>query len=338
MQNGRDVRVAVLGAGRWGRNLVANLDALGALAAVSDPDPAIRAELVATYGQRIAISAEHERVLTDPALDAVVIATPATTHTSLAIEAVRAGKHVFVEKPFTLTVDDAELVVKEAEAAGRTLMVGHLLLYQPAIVWMREFLQSGRLGWVASLYQDRLSLGTVRTVENSLWSLGVHDVAAILYLEGQEPIRIATWGQAIIQPGVQDDMHLHMQFANGAEAHIHNSWLWPERRRRLTVVGTEAMAVYDELNQTVQLHRRRVNANLSVQDDGGEVVFRGDPKPLRHELEHFLTCVRDGREPRSGGPSAIEVIRVLSQADAQMKEIRVLGQTSARMTGIATSA
>ena len=107
MQNGRDVRVAVLGAGRWGRNLVANLDALGALAAVSDPDPAIRAELVATYGQRIAISAEHERVLTDPALDAVVIATPATTHTSLAIEAVRAGKHVFVEKPFTLTVDDA---------------------------------------------------------------------------------------------------------------------------------------------------------------------------------------------------------------------------------------
>ena len=171
MQNGRDVRVAVLGAGRWGRNLVANLDALGALAAVSDPDPAIRAELVATYGQRIAISAEHERVLTDPALDAVVIATPATTHTSLAIEAVRAGKHVFVEKPFTLTVDDAELVVKEAEAAGRTLMVGHLLLYQPAIVWMREFLQSGRLGWVASLYQDRLSLGTVRTVENSLEDL-----------------------------------------------------------------------------------------------------------------------------------------------------------------------
>lgn len=316
-----DVRVGVLGAGRWGRNLVSNLDTLGALTAVSDPSPAIRSELTAAYGHRVRITEDHEAILGDAAIDAVVIATPATTHASLAIEAVRAGKHVFVEKPFTLTVDDAELVVKEAEAAGRTLMVGHLLLYQPAIVWMREFLRSGRLGWVASLYQDRLSLGTVRTVENSLWSLGVHDVAAILYLEGQEPVRTATWGEAIIQPGVQDDMHLHMQFANGAEAHIHNSWLWPERRRRLTVVGTEAMAVYDELTQTVQLHRRRVNANLTVQDDGSDVVFRGDPEPLRHELEHFLSCVRNGTEPRSNGASAVAVIRVLSQADTQMKEL-----------------
>ncbi len=316
-----DVRVGVLGAGRWGRNLVSNLDTLGALAAVSDPSPSIRSELTAAYGHRVRITEDHQAILGDAAVDAVVIATPATTHASLAIEALHAGKHVFVEKPFTLTVDDAELVVKEAEAAGRTLMVGHLLLYQPAIVWMREFLRSGRLGWVASLYQDRLSLGTVRTVENSLWSLGVHDVAAILYLEGQEPVRTATWGEAIIQPGVQDDMHLHMRFENGAEAHIHNSWLWPERRRRLTVVGTEAMVVYDELTQTVQLHRRRVNANLTVQDDGSEVVFRGDPEPLRHELEHFLACVRDGTEPRSSGASAVAVIRVLSQADAQMKEL-----------------
>ena len=316
-----EVRVGVLGAGRWGRNLVSNLDTLGALAAVSDPSPAIRSELTAAYGHRVRITEDHQAILGDEAIDAVVIATPATTHASLAMEALRAGKHVFVEKPFTLTVDDAELVVKEAEAARRTLMVGHLLLYQPAIVWMREFLRSGRLGWVASLYQDRLSLGTVRTVENSLWSLGVHDVAAILYLEGQEPVRTATWGEAIIQPGVQDDMHLHMRFENGAEAHIHNSWLWPERRRRLTVVGTEAMAVYDELTQTVQLHRRRVNANLTVQDDGSEVVFRGDPEPLRYELEHFLACVRDGSEPRSSGASAVAVIRVLSQADAQMKEL-----------------
>jgi predicted dehydrogenase len=321
MHDSNEVRVAVLGAGRWGRNLVSNLNALGALHSVSDPSPQIRSELASAYGDRLQLAEDHAEVMGDPAIDAVVIATPATTHATLAIEALRAGKHVFVEKPFTLTVEDAELVVKEAEAANRTLMVGHLLLYQPAIVWMRDFLRSGRIGWVASLYQDRLSLGTVRTVENSLWSLGVHDVAAILYLEGLEPVRTATWGEAIIQPGVQDDMHLHMQFANGAEAHIHNSWLWPERRRRLTVVGTEAMVVYDELTQTVQLHRRRVNANLTVQDDGCEVVFRGDPEPLRHELEHFLACVRDGVEPRSSGASAVAVIRVLSQADAQMQEL-----------------
>ena len=314
------VRVAVLGAGRWGRNLVTNLHEMDALASVADLDPTTRAGVAAAY-HGISVTADYLSVLADASVDAVVIATPAVTHADLAVDALRAGKHVFVEKPFALTVDDAERVAKEAEAADRVLMVGHLLLYQPAIVWLREFLAGGGVGRVASLYQDRLNLGTVRTVENSLWSLGVHDVAAILYLVGQEPVRIATWGQAIIQPGVQDDMHLHMRFDGGTEAHIHNSWLWPERRRRLTIVGTEAMVVYDELDQGVRLYRRRVHPDLSVRDDGTELLFQGDDQPLRRELEHFLDCVATGACPRSDGPSAIPVIRVLSQADAQMREL-----------------
>jgi predicted dehydrogenase len=315
-----DVRVGVVGAGRWGRNLVRNLHEMGSLAAVADPSPAIRAATSESFPD-VEISDTHRAVLDAPDIDAVVIATPAATHAELALEALAAGKHVFVEKPFTLTVDDAERVTKEAENEGLTLMVGHLLLYQPAVVWLRHYLSSGRIGWVASLYQDRLGLGTVRTVENSLWSLGVHDVAALLYLIGQEPVRTTTWGQAIVQPGIQDDMHLHMQFRNGEEAHIHNSWLWPERRHRLTVVGTEAMVTYDEDTQTVTLHRRRVNADLSTQDDGSEVVFEGDPQPLRHELLHFVGCILEGTTPRSDGRSAIPVIRVLSNADAQMKEL-----------------
>jgi predicted dehydrogenase len=314
------VRVAVLGAGRWGRNLVTNLHEMGALAAVADPDSESRAA-VARVHDGVAVTADPRSVLADPSVDAVVIATPAVTHAELAVEALHAGKHVFVEKPFALTVDDAERVVKEAEAADRTLMVGHLLLFQPAIVRLRDFLAEGGVGRVATLYQDRLNLGTVRTVENSLWSLGVHDVAAILYLVGTEPARIATWGQAIVQPGVQDDMHLHMRFDDGTEAHIHNSWLWPERRRRLTVVGSEAMVVYDELDQSVRLYRRRVNADLSVRDDGTELLFRGDDQPLRLELEHFLDCAATGARPRSDGASAVPVIRVLTQADAQMKEL-----------------
>ncbi len=314
-------RVAVLGAGRWGRNLIRNLHELGALAAVVDPSLAILEQVRHDY-PGVVVVADPERVFRS-SVDAVVIATPAVTHADLASQALRAGKHVFVEKPFTLTVEDAELVVKEAEAADRILMVGHLLLYQPAVVWLQEFLARGRIGWVASMYQDRLNLGTVRTVENSLWSLGVHDVAAILYLCGQEPVRTSTWGQAVIQPGVQDDMHLHMQFHDGAEAHIHNSWLWPEQRRRLTVVGTEAMVVLDESDQTVQLHRRRVNADLSVQDDGCEVLFQGDAEPLRHEMEHFLECVRTGARPCSDGESAVAVVRVLARADAQMRELNL---------------
>jgi len=314
-----DVRVGVLGAGRWGRNLVRTLHELGALAAVADPQVTIREEVSAKYPRIAGYPVASDLLESD--VDAVVVATPAFTHADLAIQALRAGKHVFVEKPFTLTVDDAERVVKEAQAADRVLMVGHLLLYQPAVLWLREFLANGRIGWVASLYQDRLNLGTVRTVENSLWSLGVHDVAAILYLVGREPVRTATWGQAIIRPSVQDDMHLHMQFPDGAEAHIHASWLWPERRRRLTVVGTEAMVVLDEAGQSVQLHRRRVNANLGVQDDGSEVLFSGDSEPLRHEMEHFLQCVRTGARPRSDGASAVGVVRVLEGADAQMREL-----------------
>jgi predicted dehydrogenase len=315
-----DVRVAVLGAGRWGRNLVRNLYEMGALAAVVDPNPEIR-ERVRHECPGVIVVEEPDRAFGSSAIDAVVVATPAATHADLAVEALRAGKDVFVEKPFTMTVADAERVVKEAEAADHLLMVGHLLLYQPAIVYLRDMLASGRIGWAGTMYQDRLNLGTVRSVENSLWSLGVHDVAAILYLMGQEPVRTATWGQRIIQPAVEDDMHLHMQFPDGAEAHIHSSWLWPERRRRLTVIGTEAMVVYDEDDHSVQLHRRRVNGDLSVQDDGCEVLFQGDAEPLRHELEHFLVCVRERTEPRSSGVSAIPVMRVLEQANAQMKAL-----------------
>jgi predicted dehydrogenase len=300
-------------------HLVRNLYELGALAAVADPQLRIREEISANYSGVVTHAAASDLLQSD--VDAVVVATPAFTHAELAVQVLQAGKHVFVEKPFTLTVDDAERVVKEAEAVDRVLMVGHLLLYQPAVVWLREFLASGRIGWVASLYQDRLNLGKVRTVENSLWSLGVHDVAAILYLVGNEPVRTATWGQAIIQPGVQDDMHLHMQFPDGAEAHIHASWLWPERRRRLTVVGTEAMVVLDEVDQSVQLHRRRVNANLAVRDDGCEVLFRGESEPLRYEMGHFLQCVRTGARPRSDGASGVGVVRVLASADAQMREL-----------------
>jgi predicted dehydrogenase len=312
-----DLRVAVLGAGRWGRNLVRNLHELGVLTAVADESAAVRDEVLATYpGVKVL---EHvDDVLTDD-VDAVVVATPAATHADLAIQAIGAGRHVFVEKPFTLTVADAERVVAEADAVGTTLMVGHLLLYQPAIRFLRGAIDEGLIGRPAYLNQDRLNLGTVRRVENALWSLGVHDVAALLHLTGEEPERIETWGQCVLQPGIEDDMHLHMLFPSGVEGHLHASWLWPERRRRLTIVGTEAMLTYDEDDHVVRLHRRRAESDLSVVDDGDEVLFTGDSQPLRHELEHFLACLRDGTTPRSDGRSAIPVIRVLEGSAEQLR-------------------
>lgn len=316
-RDGARPRVGVIGAGRWGWNLVRTLHALEVLHAVADPRDEVRDRVSVEYPD-VLVLATHQDLLSS-GVDAVVIATPASTHAVLAIEALRAGKATFVEKPFALTVEDAERIVHEADAEQLVLMAGHLLLYQPAIVWLSDFLRSGRIGWVASFYQDRLSLGTVRRLENSLWSLGVHDVAAILYLAGQEPVRLAAWGQAILQPGIEDDMHLHMRFPDGAEAHIHNSWLWPEQRRRLTIVGTEAMVVLDESDQTVELHRRRANADLTVLDEGHEVLFQGDRDPLRRELEHFIDCLARGATPRSDGRSALNVVRVLASADEQMR-------------------
>ncbi|MDP9225015.1 MAG: Gfo/Idh/MocA family oxidoreductase [Actinomycetota bacterium] len=311
-----DVTVAVLGAGRWGRNLVRNLYELGALDAVVDPRPEVRSEIEATY-PGVAVLAEAKDAFASD-VNAVVIATPAVTHASLALAAVQAGKDVFVEKPFSLSVEEAERVVREAYAAERILMVGHMLLYQPAVRWIRRCVGEGLIGSLIGLHQERLNLGTVRTVENVLWSLGVHDVAALLYLIGEEVLRVTAWGQRALQEGIEDDMYLHLQFESGVEGHLHASWLWPERRRRLSVVGTDAMLVYDEEEHVVVLHRRHVRKDLSVEDLGAEVVFTGEVAPLRAELEHLLECIRTRATPISDGESALRVIRVLDQASTQL--------------------
>jgi predicted dehydrogenase len=311
-----DVRVAVLGAGRWGRNLVRNLYELGALHAVVDPRPEILSEVQATYGGVATWAEPGEAFESD--VDAVVIATPAVTHAALALAAIRAKKDVFVEKPFSLTVEDAERVVREAYASDRIVMVGHMLLFQPAIQWIREYVRSGQIGTMLSLHQERLNLGTVRSIENVLWSLGVHDVASLLYLIGEDVVRITAWGQRALQETIEDDLYLHLQFASGVEGHLHASWLWPVLRRRLSVVGSDAMLTYDEEKQFVRLHRRRVKADLTIEDHGTEITFTGAAAPLHAELEHFLECVRTHTTPISDGENALKVVRVLEQASAQL--------------------
>ena len=310
-------RVAVLGAGRWGRNLVRGFGKLGVLRGIVDPEPRILDEMRSSYPDAW-VSADMERAF-GPGIDAVAIATPASTHANLTLQALAAGKDVFVEKPLAMTSADAGRMVGAAEADGLVLMAGHLLLYQPAIEFLHGYLNTGSIGKVVSLHQDRLNLGTVRTAENALWSLGVHDIAAILHLIGEDAIEVEAWGQRVLQPRIEDDVRLNMRFGGNREAHVHASWLWPERRRRLTIVGTDAMIVYDEEDQRVVLRRCHVVSDLTVEDEGSEVLFNGDPRPLKRELSHFLECVRDRTEPLSSGASAIPVVRVLEQASQQLK-------------------
>jgi len=311
------VKVAVLGAGKWGINLVRTFHELGALAAVVEVDAGRRAWLQAQYPD-VQVFAGPEPVWRST-IPAVVVATPVPTHYELARQALLAGKDVFVEKPLTLSVAEAPELVELARRQGRILMVGHLLLYQPAIRWLKERLAEGLVGRICSLHQERLNLGRVRSAENVLWSLGVHDVAVLLYLVGRPPELVSATGQRVLQPGIEDDIYVHLRFPGDVQAHLHVSWLWPEKRRRLTIVGSEAMVVYDELAQRVTLHRKRISSTLEHRDEGFEVVYQGDGEPLRLECEHFLEAVRSRQRPVSDGESGVEVLRVLEQAERQLR-------------------
>ncbi|HUF62708.1 MAG TPA: Gfo/Idh/MocA family oxidoreductase [Verrucomicrobiales bacterium] len=302
-------QVAVLGAGAWGRHLVRAFDDLGALAGVCDASTHVAEEIRRSHPS-IDLWADLEEVLASD-VAAVAVATPVPTHYAMARACLEAGKHVFVEKPLALRAADAEDLVERAERSGRVLMAGHLLLYQPAIRWIKQAIDEGRLGRLFSLHQERTKLGRARAVENALWSLGVHDVAVLLYLIGAEPETAWACGHRGLQAGVEDDVYLHLRFPGGIQAHLHNSWLWPENRRRLTVIGEAGMLVYDESSQTVALHQKRIDPDLRNVDGGEEIVFQGSADPLRLELAHFLECISNRARPLSDGRAGLAVVRVL---------------------------
>ncbi|HAF70306.1 MAG: Oxidoreductase domain protein [Acetothermia bacterium 64_32] len=310
------MKVGLIGAGAWGKNLARVLHELGLLGAIAETRPDIQAELKKLY-PGIPIYPDHRELLASD-VPAVAIATPAATHFAIAKEALEAGKHVFVEKPLALNLKEAEALVALAQARRKVLMVGHLLLYQPAIRWIKDFLAQGGLGKLWSFHQERLNFGRVRTVENALWSLGVHDIAVLLFLIEEKPDRILAEGQRVLQPAVEDDVCLHFSFPSGIRAHLHCSWLWPEKQRSLTIIGEKGMLVFDEVQGTVVLHRKTITPTLTTDAQGSEVVFRNYGEPLKLELEHFVECIREGKTPLSDGKSALAVLEVLEEASRQL--------------------
>ncbi|MBD0384165.1 Gfo/Idh/MocA family protein [Paenibacillus sedimenti] len=311
-------RVIVIGAGQWGKNLVRTFNELHALAAVAEFDKGLRESLSVNYPD-IPLYEDYKEAIAKTESAGVVIATPAHTHYEVAVYALEAGKDVFVEKPITLSSHDANELIAIAERHQRILMVGHLLMYQPAIQKMKSLIDQGVIGALKSLHQERMKLGRVRSVENVLWSFGVHDIAVFLYLIGQPPRALSVSGQAILQLDIEDDVYLHLSFNNGISAHLHTSWLWPELRRRLVAVGDCGMLVYDEERQTVTLHRKGVRSDLSNWDDGCEVVFEGADQPLKLECAHFLECITERKQPISDGANGLEVIRILEEASKSLK-------------------
>ncbi len=326
------VRVGVAGLGYWGPNLARNFAALRGceLAWCCDPSPqALDQAASLVPGARL--TGDLSDLLDDPDLDAVALATPVSTHAALAAAVVEAGKHCFVEKPLAQTTADAERVVALAEASGRTLMVGHLLEYHPAVRKLKELIDSGELGdRIFYVYGNRLNLGKLRADENALWSLGAHDVSVVLHLVDEEPTELIAHGESYVRGGIEDVVFCFLRFPTGLSAHLHLSWLDPHKERRLVVVGSRRMATFDDM---------ALEGKLTIYDKGfdedahgyGEYITRAggsyrpritNAEPLRLECQHFIACVRNGERPLSDGESGLRVVRVLEALQRSLEGSR----------------
>ena len=309
--------VAVVGCGPWGTNLVRTFAALGALRSVVDIDPAAAGAASAAGGVP---ARPLDEVLTDATVDAVVVAVPAADHFAVARQALDAGKHVFVEKPLALTVDDAAALCASADERGRVLMVGHLVRYHPAFVALQRLVDGGDLGAIRYVYSNRLNLGRVRRHEDTLWSFAPHDVSMILALVGQEPERVWATGAAWLQDAVADVTTTHLSFPGGQRAHVFVSWLHPFKEQKLVVVGERAMAVFDDgrpWHSKLQVFRHGISSHDGVVETvpaEGERVALDEREPLEAECRHFLDCVASGSRPLTDGREGLRVLRVLAAA------------------------
>ena len=323
------VRIGVVGLGYWGPNVVRNMARVAELAWCCDLSQESRERYAPQYPQT-RFTAEFDDLLDDPALDAVAIASSVPTHHPLGMRALAAGKHVFIEKPLAASVDDARELVAAAGAASRRLMVGHLLLFHPALAVVRSLIDSGELGEIYYLYGNRQNLGKVRADENALWSLGAHDVAVLLDLVGERPVEAWARGECYVRADVEDVVFGYLKFPSGVTAHLHLSWLDPHKMRRLTVVGSKKMVVFDDMetDRKVTIYDKSVSVPRSTDSYGEYVNVRfGDisiphianDEPLRLECQEFVDAIGEEREPRCGGREGLAVVEVLEAMQTSLE-------------------
>ena len=314
-------RVAVVGCGAWGKNLVRNYAELGALAAVCDSDPLNAQALASQYGVP---ALSEEEVYSHPTLDAIVIASLAPLHAHQGEQALKAGKHVYIEKPITLSVSDTKKLCALAETHNRILMVGHILNYHPAFIALKKHLPE--LGPLKHIYANRLGLGRFRHQESVLWDLASHDISLILALAQDMPQNVAATGQAFLASQKPANALLTLTFPSGLTAHVHASWLSPFKEQKLVVIGEKAIAVFDDRKPWVK--KLQISRECVYWQDGqpiGNDSFQTQPiplpetEPLKNECLHFLTCIQKGEEPITSGLEGLRVTSVLEQAELSLQ-------------------
>ena len=326
------IKLGVIGIGGWGKNLLRNFYEL------PDAEVKIACDLVgerlegaAARYPEVTFSKDYREILNSPEVEAVVVATPGATHFKIARECLEAGKDVFIEKPMTLKSKDCRDLLELAGKKKKIVMVGHLLLYHPAVRKLKEELESGTVGELYYLYSQRLNLGKIRKSEDALWTFAPHDISVALYLIGKEPVSVSARGGSYVQKGVADVAFATIGFSDKTLAHLHVSWLDPHKVRRITLVGSKKMMVFDDMagSEPIKIYDKGVGENLEYDTYGEYLHLRyGDVQipwvkggePLKAECSHFVECVRERKPPLTDGKNGLQVVEVLEAAEQSMAE------------------
>jgi predicted dehydrogenase len=324
--------IAVVGAGGWGKNLIRNYYQIpeSSLKTVCDLDTKKLEQIKSLY-PGVSTTTDFDEVIKDPVIQGIVIATTGETHFELCSRALDAGKDVYVEKPFTLHVAEAEQLVAKADQLGRIIMVGHLLEYHPVVNRLKEMINAGDLGQIHYIYSQRLNLGTVREDENALWNFAPHDISVILYLLGKEAVDVSARGQCYLRNNIEDVVFLSINFADGTTGHIHVSWLDPHKVRKTTIVGSKKMAVFDDMESSEKLRVYDKGAKFSEDYNTfaeyvglrfGDITIPhiNVGEPLKLECTHFIECINSRQQPLSDGRDGLRVIKVLEAAQQSLKQ------------------
>lgn len=327
-------RICVVGCGHWGKNLLRNFHQIGSLHGFSDAV----SERIRSFSEQypgVRAYESYEEILRDPDVEGVALATPAEEHAPMAIAALEAGKDVFVEKPMALTPESGDTILEASRRAKRLVMVGHLLLYHPAITAIQKLLASGELGRLEYIYSNRLSMGKIRSEENALWSFAPHDISVILQLTGHMPVQVSATGGAYLQPNIADVTVSDLLFDHGARAHIFVSWLHPYKEQRLVVIGSKRMVVFEETRPSAKLllYDNRIarsgNGFEAKQSEPVELSYPSD-EPLRLECQHFVDCIRTRQQPRTPPEDGLRVLQVLQACQRSLQLNGELVQLSSR--------
>lgn len=321
----KEINLGIAGAGRWGINHVRTANQLlnPDFITVCDFNPRT-SEKIAEISSGISFTTRFEDLIDNPDINAVIIATPAETHYELAKKALLNGKNVLVEKPITLHSSEAKDLIEVAEAADAKLMVGHVLLFHPAVTKMKDMIKDGKLGKLQYIYSNRLNLGSVRSEENILWSFAPHDISVIQYLLESNPLIIDAKGADILQNNIEDTTITYLSYPDNVHAHIFVSWLNPFKEQRMVIIGAEGMVVFEDSLKTDKLKFypkgfRNVNGALQKFEGDFEIIEFQNLQPLSEEQKHFFNSIIHNKKPLTDGVHALEVLEILEKAQFCLK-------------------